>query len=307
MSRAELLSGVRVLSNGHIVRRILPLPQSFAYEKRGLARARRIAGALAGSTHSTSTRISRGLFVTDEFSNGFFHWICDDLPRLEAIEAIAPGELSARTLVVPAMAAAPYVAASLSAFRIGGAHCMTRRELVHCEDLLVIPGVAPTGNYRPELMEHLRERFRSRFSPAGGLGRIFISRLNAPRRKIANEHQIRPVLENRGFSALVAESLPFEEQVRHIGAASVLVGNHGAGLTHILWMQPGSCLVELRRRGDRVNNCYFSLASALGIRYFYVLCDATDPRKDAHETDLIVDPCRLDEVIAEACAVAGAT
>jgi len=257
------------------------------------------------SVHFSLATVDRGLFATDEFSSGFFHWICDVLPRLEAIERSAPNELRSRTLVVPAMAVFPYVPASLAVYDFGGMHLMRKYEHACCTDLLVMPPVAPTGNYRPDLMLAVQERFRRRFLSGGGPDRIFISRSRASRRRIANEEQLLPVLERRGFGSLVAESLSFEEQVRRIGAASVLVGNHGAGLTHMLWMKPGSCVVELRQRGDRLNNCYFSLASALGIRYFYLLCDGTRPRGDAHVTDVVVRPDELDSVLARACAAAG--
>ena len=41
------------------------------------------------------------------------------------------------------------------------------------------------------------------------------------------------------------EKLPFEEQVRKIRQAHVLIGNHGAGLTHVMFLQPRSHVIEL--------------------------------------------------------------
>ena len=107
----------------------------------------------------------KALFVTDEFSNGFFHWVCDVLPRLEAL---GRAEASMRTLAVPAMAAFPYVAPSLEPFGFPRTSLLSWDERVHCGDLMVVTPAAPTGNYRPFLMRALRKRFRDYFSCGPG-------------------------------------------------------------------------------------------------------------------------------------------
>ena len=45
--------------------------------------------------------------------------------------------------------------------------------------------------------------------------------------------------------ALNFESISFEEQVRQSASADILIGPHGAGLTHVLFMRPHSVLIEL--------------------------------------------------------------
>ena len=294
---AHYLSKVRVLPNGYIIRRGLPLSQSFSTRGRGLAYARRAVHAMAGSvTSAVVTRIENALFVTDEFSNGFFHWVCDVLPRLEALEG--SGETKNRTLVVPAMASFPYVTSSLAAYDIPFAVVLKDHEAAFCDRLMVIPPVAPTGNYRPGLMQAIRERFRGRFPPGGGPARLFISRSEAPKRKSRTKVILLPILKRHALSSVIAESLSFEEQVRLMGCSSVLVGSHGAGLSHMLWLKPGSCVVELRRRADRWNNCYFSLASALDLEYFYLECDPVNQADDFHSGDIVVDPVALDGLLS---------
>ena len=54
----------------------------------------------------------------------------------------------------------------------------------------------------------------------------------------------------------------------------LLVGAHGAGLAHALWMEEGSAIVEFLPvepdDGNRTRLCFFALASALGHRYEFV-------------------------------------
>jgi capsular polysaccharide biosynthesis protein len=294
------LSGVHVSSTGYLSRSWRPIPQGFAEIPSGMRGARILArGVWQSATSSRSPAVARGLFVTDESSNGFFHWVCDVLPRLEALLAHEKEELVSRCLIVPAMAMFPYVHESLLPYPVDGMKTVDPRERVPCDDLLVVPPLAPTGNYRPKYLELLRKRMRSFFSVPPSGRRIFISRAQAPRRRIANEKDLGPVLRNHGFEQVVLEDLSFSEQVRLAGSASVLAGSHGAGLTNMCWLTAGSRVLELRRRGDAANNCYFSLASALDLPYWYLQCDAVRPASDAHVGDLLADPRALGRVLTD--------
>jgi capsular polysaccharide biosynthesis protein len=200
------------------------------------------------------------------------------------------------------MADFDYARQSLTPYGIGDIHFLSWSERVSCGSLLVVPPVAPTGNYRPALMSELRDRMRRWFGaepvdPSVGR-RLYVSRAGSMVRRIANESDILPVLERFGFERIQTEHLSLAEQVRLVGSASILIGNHGAGLTHACWMLPGSSLFELRRHGDRANNCYYSLAGALGISYRYLTCKAADERKSTHSADLVVDPALLHTELA---------
>lgn len=296
--QASFLSSVSVLPNGFISRALAPLPQSFARRPSGLRRVEVAIRALHQvSRCSSRVAMGRAFFVTDEFSNGFFHWICDALPRLEALAAAAPEELATRTLLLPAIVELPYVLPSLGAYGLRDFRVLARHERAHCEDLLVIPPVAPTGNYRPQLIQSLRERFRIHFGTSGDARRIFVSRAGAPKRRIKNEDELEPILKFHGFERVAIERLSFAEQVRLVASASILAGSHGAGLTNMIWMSPGARVLELRRSDDRANNCYYSLACALDLGYYYMQCKAENEHLDSHVANLIVDPAKLDSLL----------
>jgi capsular polysaccharide biosynthesis protein len=91
------------------------------------------------------------------------------------------------------------------------------------------------------------------------------------------------------FRIIRSENHSFAEQVRIASRARYLVSNHGAGLTNILFMSPDTNVLELRHVTDRVNNCYFTLASALNLNYFYQSCEPADRDEDPHTGDLKVD------------------
>jgi len=286
---------VHVLANGFLISRGLLLPESFVNPPRGGRRLKAFARMIQYRVFSRESRVSRALFVTDEFSNGYFHWICDVLPRLEALGSAGA---AGRTLLVPAMANFHYVPQTIEPFTMADVRLLDWAERVFCRELLVVSPAAPTGNYRSSLMGALRNRMRGHFGARSAGRRIYISRGGAAVRRIANEEEILPLLERFGFETIRTEGLSFAEQVRAIGSASVLASNHGAGLTNMCWMRPGSKVLELRKDGDRDNNCYYSLAAALGIRYHYLCCRATPEHSEAHTADLLVDGPRLEGELA---------
>ncbi len=297
-ARACRLEGVDMLPNGYLIAGSKILPETFAVPRHGKGMLKaQLRAAEQGIRSRHVALIDHGLAITDEFSNGFFHWICDDLPRLEALELAMPGERS-RVLVVPAMADFPYVLQSLAAYALGGVHVLRPHERARFSELLVLSQVAPTGNYRPALMRAVRARFRARAGVSAPMRRLFISRAGAPKRRIANEAELYPVLERWGFELFVPERLSFEEQVRAAASAAIFAGNHGAGLTNMCWMNPGARVLEIRRRGDMENNCYYSLACALDLEYQYLLCDVVSESVGTHLADFIVDPGVLERRFA---------
>ena len=54
-------------------------------------------------------------------------------------------------------------------------------------------------------------------------------------------------------------------------------------------MGQGKLADELRKKGDKLNNCYFSLASALNLKYFYQTCVADNPGASTQKSNLIVN------------------
>jgi capsular polysaccharide biosynthesis protein len=291
---------VELLPNGYLVSGTRLLPESFTRPPIGsVALKRWLKMMICRSTAKTTQSIGKALFATDEFSNGFFHWIGDVLPRLEAG---ATPEIRQRTFLVPAMAMFPYVSPSLEPYGFSSVAMASWRETIRCGELLIITQAAPTGNYRPSLMKSLRKRFRDHFGVGPAQRKLYVSRTRAARRRVANEDHVAAVMNRHGFEQVFLEDLSFAEQVRRVGSASVLVGNHGAGLANMTWMLPGTTVLELRLRGDRLNNCYFSLASALDIRYRYLLCSAAGSSRSAHQADVVVDAAELNhelEVLAE--------
>lgn len=96
--------------------------------------------------------------------------------------------------------------------------------------------------------------------------RIYISRSDAKNRRVANENEILPELELRGFEVVTLTELSAFDQVRLFAHASIVVAPHGAGLTNIAFAPRKAKVMEIFSPlyGTKA---YWVLCAALGHRY----------------------------------------
>ena len=90
------------------------------------------------------------------------------------------------------------------------------------------------------------------------------------------------------------------EQIRLVERAGLLVGQHGAGLTHMLWMPPGSTVLEIAPPlPPEVENLFMSLALALGHRYVRVPQDTVHSSIDIEQLAEAIQKFRPPRVSAQ--------
>ena len=243
-----------------------------------------------------TVKINNGILITDHFSAGIFHWFGDVLQKLEALDGIK-FDLSEYVFLIPKDFASTSSLDSLKVYDVNY-KVVEKNHKILANRLLVIPELAPSGNYRPELMQNMRNRFKDFYNITPKQKRIFITRSKALKRKIINEDKLFQILKKFNFDILVFEDMSFDEQYKCIAESNLLVSLHGAGLTHMLWLKKNSKVLEIRAKKDLHNNCFYSLSSALKLKYYYLLADKTNV-KSTQLTDFIVDPLQFEELITQ--------
>jgi hypothetical protein len=249
--------------------------------------------------HIKKKSFGRALIICDNFSNGYFHWFGDALPRLYAIQE---HNIPFDTLLLPGYCKSEaYIRPSLIPFSIPSIYQLEEGERLQAQQLITLSAIAPTGNYRPHIMQGIRKIYRSYFKlqDKDTTSKIYISRAKAARRKINNEQELIPIFKKHGYEIVFMEALSFENQVRIVGNAKIVISLHGAGLTNILFMAPGTKVVEIRFPGDQHNNCYFSLADALDLEYYYLIGEESATKIDPHTDNITVDPFKLESLLNE--------
>ncbi|OCF33685.1 hypothetical protein I316_04759 [Kwoniella heveanensis BCC8398] len=127
----------------------------------------------------------------------------------------------------------------------------------------VVEPLAPKGDYAPVI--------------------TYISRQSSRRRLTKESHEdLVKALEERakklGWELVIveAEKMSKEEQFALAGRTTIMLGVHGNGLTHLLWMPatPRSAVIEMFFKGGFARD-YQWTAHALGIRHFAVQHDVS--------------------------------
>jgi capsular polysaccharide biosynthesis protein len=192
----------------------------------------------------------------------------------------------------------PFVRPSLRAFGVERFEFINSDEVLVCERLFLPTPTAPSGHYHEPTIHGVRELLIKAYSQGNEAGeRIYISRSRAQKRKIANEDKVLGVLEKYDFKLVHAEDHSFEDQVAIASGARYLIANHGAGLSNMLFMKSCGNVLELRHETDDVNHCYFTMAAALKLNYFYQGCPGEVDGEDPHTANLVVDLGKLEENI----------
>lgn len=261
---------------------------------------RRLRAALEFAQYGlwpTASKQKRAYWFADNWSSAYFHWLTDALPRLfvcwrldPTLPVLLPGDLQD----------IDFIRESLKPFRLRQVEFTAPGVATKIAELVIPAHTAPTGNYNDAIIVELRSLFRSFYGygvAAEPARRIYISRSLAGRRKVFNEAAIAPVLERFGFETVHMETMSFKEQVCLLAETQYLVSNHGAGLSNMMFMPAGASVLEIRKLGDAHNNCYFSLAACLGLRYFYQESPATDASESAHTANVIVDEEKLASIL----------
>jgi capsular polysaccharide biosynthesis protein len=96
--------------------------------------------------------------------------------------------------------------------------------------------------------------------------RIYISRQDAPNRKLGNEAEIEQLAESFGFEVLTLSSMKLEDQFHHFYNADIVLGPHGAGLSNMIFCRPGAKIIELSSSNYK-SLCFMYLAHAVDLDF----------------------------------------
>lgn len=111
---------------------------------------------------------------------------------------------------------------------------------------------------------------------------IYISRSRAKYRKIVNEADLNNFLESLNFKVVHLETMSVSEQAEIIHNAQVIIAPHGAGLTNIVFANPGTVIVEIFSP-TYVGACYWLIAQVMKLKYCYFVANHDHKTKFKNE------------------------
>ncbi|MBS0646829.1 MAG: glycosyltransferase family 61 protein [Verrucomicrobia bacterium] len=216
--------------------------------------------------------------LTDIWQGAFFHWMYQVLPRLGLLTA-------------------PY-----AKIFVEQKHDFQRQsiELLGCQDCVISTAeydavqasqvIIPSSFLCPthRSCQFLRDSFLPKV-PILPKRKIYLSRTDARTRRLANEVEVIDILDQYGFERVELTPLSFREQIAVLKSADMVVATHGAGLSHLVFCDPGTAVLELFH-ANYVNNCYWQLSTIRDLIY-YMLFD-TRPSAEI-DPDIYIEPVLL--------------
>ena len=232
----------------------------------------------------------------------YYHWICESIFRLWRVQ----NKLKELVLVLPEYYKDhDFIMGSIEPFKIKNIFYIPNGKSLVVRNLC-LPQIKPIcDSYNAREVKQVRKFYTDYVSTekhiTSTLGdKLYISRMHATRRKVVNEQKIIDIVQKYGFTIFYPEKHTFLDQVAIFSQTKYLIGEHGSGITNMLFMPDGASLLELHK--DKTNELdhpsplFWYLADALNINYYHQLC-TTEGREDYFEGSYVVDVRLLEKNI----------
>ncbi len=193
-------------------------------------------------------------------SKCYYHWMLEVLPRLALLQKSG---VSYDYLYISSQLR--YMQETLELLGVDVSKIIGPSDDTHYiqADELIIPSEPSACRYSSDFVIHfLRDNFiplAEKFVDYNKLSKkVFIRRDENSIRRIANEDEVFELLQPYGFVGYTLEELSVLEQVALFHHADIIVAEHGAGLTNIVFAQPGTKVIEIFQASKRLTYWYIS-------------------------------------------------
>lgn len=208
--------------------------------------------------------------------NSYCHWIGEVLGRLALLEMHG---IEYDWLYIDAYS--NYMKETLELWGVDTKKIIAPRSLDYCiqADELIVPSMVINMNIgfknhiglliHPTLAEYVRNKLlqaAQKHVPSIPLSKkVFASRSDAPVRKIKNEDEIFELFKQHGFERYKLSTLSMVDQILLFNNADIVVSEHGAGLTNILFCNQGTKVIEIFQL--LVDSAFWFISENFGLKY----------------------------------------
>lgn len=165
--------------------------------------------------------------------NNYYHWITEQLPKLQAVHLFEKEMNQKVTIIIPPNPP-KFITDSLKHFNVHKENLLEWHSEVAEVDNLIVPTYPEITN---KSAAWLRKKVLNSMNiyPSEKKERIYISRIDAKERRVINEEEVLKLIKRYGFKFYELSNMSFDDQVQLFSKAEIVIAPHGAGLTNILW------------------------------------------------------------------------
>ncbi|WP_276372042.1 glycosyltransferase family 61 protein [Chryseolinea sp. H1M3-3] len=222
----------------------------------------------------------------------YYHWVFDAIPKIFLLKQSGLFDEIDYFLVPNYIY--PYQKEYLTHFGISPDKIINGEAVKHLEaDELFVASYVRIDDHHPKwICDFLYNSFVRPKKNIVRDKRIYIARGDAAvNRKVINESELIEMLKEYDFEIHYLSGLSVVEQADIFNSASLVVGAHGAGLSNLVFCEPGTKVLEFFP--DRyVRHLFYDLANKRGAEYHYLLCASegtANNSSDGQKLSLIAD------------------
>jgi capsular polysaccharide biosynthesis protein len=240
-------------------------------------------------------RLTRRVVVAMAPGSGcYFHWLFDILPRINLL-----GGTEFDLLYIDH--SKKFQRDYLRLVGISDDQILPYRRRAHYQAAhLIVPSLPGyTGRVTAQTCEFLRSLLPavggqpSTGKTSTGKRKIYITRSDAQRRRIVNESDVWQVLQHSGFERVSLSTMSVAQQIRLFASAEEIVAPHGAGLSNLVFCQPGTHVIEIAAP-NYVKNCFRDLAAHCHLGHSFLVGEAAGRKQsEPLRQDIRVEPSQL--------------
>ena len=248
----------------------------------------------AVSKRPVKTEVESAVLLYNSWSQGYFHWVLDDLTRLQGIEEACSEGIVEDPKVIVGPEPPDWQLEYLDLLGFDPDEIIRYTDPTHVAKLIV-PSTRRENQISPNALRWLRERLLDevdRDSPVHD-DRVYVSRADADRRQVINEDELMDELSDYGFSRYVLSDLTVREQIRLFSECEIIVSPHGANLTNLVFSSDPK-VFELY--SDYIGGHYAVISDLIGADHEFLRCEPVGPHMRV-DTDKIID--RLEDGLSD--------
>jgi hypothetical protein len=244
--------------------------------------------------------------ISTSGSNNFHHWNYDVLPRLDLLSRA--GYIKNIDKFIINNSGLKFQLEGLSKFDIKPEQIINpkgRQQFYLEAENLFIPSLPEDlGTISPWVIRFLRDLFLRNGDKSTTEKKLFLSRQNAPSRRIVNNEEVLCEIMASGFVEYTPENFSMEEVATHFSAVDSIISVHGSGLSNLPFISEGTKVLDILAPYHQ-DPYYWMICNQRKSKYVALFAEGAHPSDDLDlvknkvDADLIIDLDKLKAALRE--------